>query len=408
MEQPKRFKLTSTTGKLLLVFLFPALAHASFIESTIGTAVVNDAAAANYNPAALVLLKNAQIIPLGTLAYYRSRFSGSSTRVSTGVTDSGSSSSYSHYSSASFYAGTPITDKLAIGLAILSNDANRNAENNAVLRYVQASNTIQDYDVIPAVGYKINDKFSLGAGINFSYAKFDLRPITGFPGTNIADSESNNRADGSGIGVDAGFLLRPGDKTLIGFNYRSMTTYRLSGKSVYEGTSSLTSNNYHYKLWTPARSTFSINQFVTAKLGFITTIQRIQWSSLSNVHVYNIATLFGTTPVIANGIIPYRLHDTWALTLGTHYRLTPRWILRVAGTYNQSPGNPHYQVVNGDAIIAGASTSYDINKTFTIDGSYAHGFIKNQNIETSGSRFIINGVNEGSRDAVSLKLTVNI
>jgi long-subunit fatty acid transport protein len=64
--------------------------------------------------------------------------------------------------------------------------------------------------------------------------------------------------------------------------------------------------------------------------------------------------------------------------------------------------------VNGDMIILGASVGYDINKTFTIDGSYAHGFIKDQNIETSGSRYIINGVNEGSRDAVSLKLTVNI
>jgi len=48
--------------KWIFLWLFlPSSVHASFIESTVGTAVVNDATAAYHNPAALLLLKNSQL-----------------------------------------------------------------------------------------------------------------------------------------------------------------------------------------------------------------------------------------------------------------------------------------------------------------------------------------------------------
>lgn len=405
-------RLCAGARKLLIAFLpcaiFSSTVHASFIESTIGTAVVNDATAAQHNPAALVLLKNPQIIPLGTLAYFNTHFTGNATRASTGMTESGASNSHTHYYSPSMYFAMPTTDKITVGLAILSNYANRNAEDASVLRYVQASNDIQDYDVMPAIGIKINDHFAVGGGINFSYANFDLRPVTGFPGAGTPDSESHNQSDGTGIGANIGFLFQPVPATVIGFNYRSVTTYRLSGKSVFEGNPEVTSNNYHFRLWTPARSVFSINQFVTPTLGFMSTVQFVQWSTLTNVHVYGIANAVGTTPVIVNASVPFYLRDAWIFTLGTHYRIAPKWIVRFAGTYNQSAGNPHYQIANGDSIILGISTGYEINKTFTIDGSYAHAFIKNQNINITTGRYLVSGVNAGSRDAVSLKLTINL
>lgn len=390
------------------LMLLPLVAHASFIETTIGTAVVNDATASYYNPAALVLLKNPQIVTQGTVAYFHTHFSGQSTSVFTGVTATGSSSSNTRYYSPSLYLGMPITDRVVVGLAMVTNSANRDTDENSILRYVQASNNIQDYDVVPALAIKINKFFSIGGGVNFSYANFQLRPITGFPGSNIVDSQSNNQSDGTGVGGNAGFLLTPSSATVIGFNYRSLTSYNLSGKSVYEGNPQVVSNNYHFKILTPARSVFSINHFFTSKLGLITTIQRIQFSSLANVHVYGVANVSGTTPVILNGDVPYYLRNTWLVTLGSHYRITPKWILRVAGSYNQSPGNPHYQIANGDSYILGASMGYKINKTISVDCSYAHAFVNNVGIAITGGRFLVNGVNEGSRDAVSLKLTFNV
>lgn len=393
---------------ILLFVVLPDIAQASFIETTMGTAVLNDATASYYNPAALVLMKNSQIIFQDSAANFYTQFTGQTTSTLTGTTNTGTSSSNTRYYSPSLYAGMPASDDLIIGLALVSNSATRSVDENSILRYIQANNTIEDYDLTPALAIKLSDNFSIGAGINFSYANFNLQPITGFPESNIADSQSTNKSSGSGIGGNIGFLFKPNSETLIGMNYRSMTTYHQSGQSTFSGPPQVISNQYHYILSTPARFTLSINHFFNKKIGLIGTIQRIQWSTLTNIHVYGIANSSGGMPVILNGVIPYYLRNTWLFTLGTHYRMTPKWILRAAGSYNQSPGNPYYQIANGDSVILGVSIGYKLNKTMTIDGSYAHAFLLNENININGARFMVSGINKGSRDGISLKLTLNV
>ena len=393
---------------LLGLCLAASASYASFIETTMGTAVVNDATAAYFNPAALVLLKNPQVIPLLTAARFRTSFSGQSTPLPAGATQSGTASSDTDYYSPNFYAGMPINDRIMAGFSIVSNYATRDPEEGSILRYVQSSNNIQDYDVVPSVAVKINDYLALGAGVNFSYLDFHLSPIVAFPGTNATDGQASNQSSGSGIGANAGFLLLPMKGTLIGFNYRSVTTYRESGTSNYTGATSLTSNNYHFQLRTPAHSTLSLSQRLTPAFNLISTIQYIQWDLQRYININNAATLVGAKPAIVSASIPYYLHNTWMFTLGGNYRFEPSWIVRAAATYYQSPNNGFYQVGTGDSYILGTSVGYDINKMFTIDGSYAHAFIQNQHINISGPRFLIVGNNDGSRDSITLKLTVNV
>jgi long-subunit fatty acid transport protein len=401
-------KLKFLKINLMACLLLPSLSYASFIETTIGTAVVNDATAAYYNPAALTLLQNAQIIPLLTVSRFQTKFNGQSTVVPTNFTQRGAASSVSYYYSPSFYFAMPVTNRMTFGLAAISNFANRNFEDNSILRYVQSSNTIQDYDLVPALGFKINNYVSVGAGVNLSYTKMHLEPNVGFPGSNVADSQSSNQSEGSGVGANAGFLLKPKEGTLLGFNYRTITTYRENGTSRLSGAAELTSNNYRFQLRTPARSVFTISQLLTPTVGLITTIQRMQWGMIRNIKIYDLATLVGNAPVIINATVPYYLRDTWILTFGGHYRFQPNWIARIAATYNQSPSNGHYQISTGDSYILGASLGYQINKTITLDCSYAHAFIKDESIQIAGNRYVINGNNQASRDAVSLKLTWNV
>ncbi len=92
-------------------------------------------------------------------------------------------------------------------------------------------------------------------------------------------------------------------------------------------------------------------------------------------------------------------------TLGSHYRLSKKCIIRVASTYSQSPGNGNYQISTGDSIILGGSLGYELNKNISIDASYAHGFIDKANIHIASR---LDGLNKASRDAISLKLIINL
>ncbi|MCL9685129.1 OmpP1/FadL family transporter [Legionella maioricensis] len=399
--------IIKTQHILLLGLLFPLILHASFIESTLGTAVVNDATAAYYNPAALTLLSNAQAIALGSIATSHTRFTGKAIQTATGFTQMGSAPDQTHYYLPSLYLGAPTTDKMTLGLAVVSNFFNRNIEENSILRYAQSSNSIHDIDLVPALGFKINDHFSLGAGISLSQVNFLLEPISGFPSLNIPDAESHNEANASGFGGDIGFLLKPSRATLIGFNYRSSVTYRFKGQSIFEDNSPVISNNYSFTFWTPARSVLSINHFVTSSLGFIATVQHIQWSIFNEIKIHGVATKIGAQPMILNADVPYHLRDSWLFTVGSHYRLSPKWIIRVAGNYNQTPGNGYYQISSGDGIILGASMSYQLYKNILIDGSFAHAFIQNQTINIRGVRNLVSGENRAFRDAFSLKMTFN-
>lgn len=242
--------------------LFSSSLYASFIESTIGAAVVDDATATYYNPAALTLLKNPQIIALGSVGSTQTQFIGQSIQLSTGYMQSGTSNALISTFLPSFYFGTPATNHITLGVAVVANDFYRNIEDHSILRYAQSNNRIQDVDLVSAVGFKLNTFISVGAGLNHSHAHFLLQPLTGLPSLNIPDNQSNNESSADSWGWDLGFLLKPTLTTTLGFNYRSAMTYGMKGNSTFDGYPQITSNQYHFNYWTPARSIFSISHLI--------------------------------------------------------------------------------------------------------------------------------------------------
>lgn len=393
----------------MLLLFAPATLYASLIESTMGTAIVNDATAVYHNPAALTLLKNPQIVALGSVAYFRTEFTGQSFQPSTGFTQKGDASTRTNYFLPTFYFATPANQHVTVGVAVITNQFNRNIDDSSVLRYVQTNNSTQDIDIIPGVGVKINDVFSVGAGVTFSRVDFVTNPIAGFPALNIPDSQSHNVSNATSIGGNVGFVLKPAPATLIGYNYRSAMTFKMAGSSSFEGMPPISTDDYNFTFWTPARSVVSVSQHVTKQVAIIGTAQHIQWSIFNNVTLHNVATQIGAVSVILpTAVAPFHLRNAWIFTLGGNYRISPQWIVRGAGSYIQSPSSGSYQLSNGDSIILGASVGYEINKTITVDGGYAHAFMKDQNINFAAKGSIITGINRGSRDSASLKLTVNL
>lgn len=399
---------TVSIGLFVSLWCFSCITHASFIESTMGTAVVNDATATYHNPAALTLVNNSQFIALGSVADFNSHFTGRFLSYIDDFTQSGQARTHAIYDLPSLYFSIPILEKFRFGMAVVSNKLNSDIDETSILRYTTPNSQIQNIDFMPALGIQLNDYLSVGAGFNYSYARFTANPITGFPGLIIPDSQSHNVASGGSCGGNAGFVIKLAASTLIGFNYRSAVSYQFNGSSKFEGTPAITSRNYNFDFWTPARSVLTLSYFITPDLGFISTIQRVQWSIFDTVVFHDLATQVGAQSIIVpEAIVPYHFHDTWSFTLGGIKNISPKWVVRVAGTYDQSPSNGNYRITNGDTLVLGASIGYVIYKNVSIDGSYAHAFIKNQPINITSNNNMITGVNKCVGDAISLKLTIN-
>lgn len=378
--------------------------HASFIEQTLGTAVVKDATAIFFNPAALTRVSTPQLIFLGTVARSQSQFNGSAQKLPFGALESGVSTTKSNFYLPSLYLSMPINNKLAGGFAIVANDFNREPEEHSVLRYAQAPNQTNDVDLVSALALKINESLSIGGNLNISHAHLIQEPISGIPSLNIPESRSKNNSKGTSFGGDFGFLIILSKKTSLGFNYRSAITYHLNGTSTLIGPMIVSSNNYHFKYWTPARSVVSLSHFLNEKFGFIGTAQYLQWDIFKESNVYNFVTQSGV--IVPQARINYNFTNSWLLTLGTIYNVSPKWIIRFAATYSQSPSNGMLQISSGDSYVVGSSMGYQLSRNLTVDASYGHALFKNQNINISTAQNHITGINQDAHDSVSLKLTL--
>lgn len=384
--------------------------HASFIEQTMGTAVVKDATAIYFNPAALTLSPHYQLILLGTLARTQFEFSGSAQKVPFGSSESGSTTTQSNFFLPSMYLSIPVSVRFVAGFAVVANDFNRELDNSPILRYILARNQTNNIDFIPALGIKINQFLSIGGNLNVTYAHLVQEPIAaGIPRLNIPESRSLNDSKANSLGGDFGILVKPGKKTALGFNYRSAVAYNLQGRSTITGSQSISSDDYHFKYWTPARSVMTLSHFLNEKLGFLGTVQYVQWDIFKTVSVYNFATQAASRVfIIPKAQINYHFHNSWLLTLGTIYQVTPKWVIRVAGTYNQSPSNGRFQIGPGDSLITGFSMGYRLMNALSVDLGYAHVFFKKEEIDIQTSQSRITGFNEGAHDAVSLKFTLTV
>lgn len=381
--------------------------HASFIEQTLGTAVVKDATAVYFNPAALPSVSDQQLILLGTVAKSQFQFTGSTQKLAFGTTESGTSSTTSNFILPSLYVSMPINETIALGFALVANDFNRDLDNHSVLRYAQARNQTDNLDLVPALGIKLNDYLSIGGNLNFSHAHLVQEPISAITRLTIPESRSFNTSKANSLGYDVGVLIKPQAKTTLGFNYRSAVTYHLQGSSTLLSPTPVVSDDYHFTYWTPARSVLSLSHFFNNQFGLIGTAQFLQWDIFKNAFVYNFVTQSDLDVlIIPKARIQYDFHNSWLLTLGTIYNVSTKWIVRVAGTYSQSPSKGISQIGAGDSWIVGSSMGYKLMKNLSLDFSYGHAFFDTKQIAISTGQNNINGVNQGAHDSVSLKLTI--
>lgn len=390
-------------------------ATASGFESALGDAVINDASATYYNPAALTLVPNRQIVLSDTYVNRYAKFNGSSTLNATATTQTGSAKSDPNWQlPAAFLAvPAPFSDKVTFGIgAIYPFYSITDYGSNSMVRYntYYAKNTVMD--ITPAVGVKINNMVSVGAGFDAEY----FRSVQNFAFPTLAgDGISINKAADWGYGGHAGILLHPALGTFVGFTYFTPVKFKRTGTSSYvvngAGLSGST-NTYQSNMTIPPHATLSVYQFLSRKLGLVGTVEYTKWSEIKNAELYHAAFPDGSGGTALSNINqPLNFKNAWRFSLGANYALNSKFDLigiagydqNYIGAANQSSGTP-----GSNYYTLGLGGQYHFNKAVAVALGYAHQFHNHNTINIAGSTTTQVGYIDNSTDAVMARVVWNL
>ncbi|HSW68631.1 MAG TPA: outer membrane protein transport protein [Gammaproteobacteria bacterium] len=350
-------------------------------------AVVEDAGTNWYNSAGLVYLPQ-QLAAAVTDVYQRTVFSGTSTAPSGipgapgYINTNADASSYPNAILPAFHYAFPFKERYALGISVvpawgLMEDYGEGSD----VRYNLTKISTKTIDVSPSFAMKINPAWSFGLGPDFHYFSLQSRSHAFTQPITANDSISRYNANNWGRGWHAGVLLRVDDKTRVGLNYRSKIVMNMTGGSDFAlyGVTGYHTDQFKVSIPLPPVTTLSLYHDMTPVWALMGTVAWDQWSIIKYYYGQNyIQPPSRTNPTgLVNVVSPQYYTDTVDVSVGTHYKLNPQWMLRGSLKFEPTPTRNAYRGLNfPDARKIGINLGarYQVNKKVAVDMIYAHVF----------------------------------
>jgi long-chain fatty acid transport protein len=465
MHKPLRTLVSAAVIGVLATSAAHAAGFALYGESsgyTVGNyaagvaAEAADASTGWYNPAGLSLIHNKQGVAGGTGIFPNLRINGSSEFVTEGLPSYTQeyhrvNGSYSGFVPASHWA-LPVGDRTTLGISFtgpfgLATDWSPASP----VRYSATYTEVLTATISPEIGTQIFDNFAVGAGMDFQHSRVKFNQIIGVPtllqalGESPAgfDTFSNNKGASWGLGFHVGVMaLFNENHTRIGVNYQSQVRHVFYGHSELKGSlannfdlltgpypekNGVWSNNdlFSNPIYFPDVLTISGYQDINDQWAVLGSAVYTGWHSfktiqLNNVAVPNISSVppFPVTEADVINVVEQRYNDAWRFALGANYRVTPQWMIRVGGGYDQSPTNNLYRNIrlpDVDRWAVAVGTHYQWKPSIGFDVGYTHLFSgsrpsihSEQQLSTTSSFFVNSGSGTFAADLVGAQVVWTI
>jgi long-chain fatty acid transport protein len=226
-----------------------------------------------------------------------------------------------------FVALNPI-EKLRMGIAFTASYGGAvDYDNDWVGRSFVTEAKLMGMNFALQFAYPVTDWLSVGAGINFMYALFDMKLRTS--NDNGAPTLEISNADDWAPSANVGLLFTPREDTRIGINYRSQTSLNLSGDfDLPVGVPGLDDLDIGVEMNFPQGFNVGVFHQLTEKIDLFADAGWSQWSK------------FGYMPMtIRDASIPVDRDwdDTWRLAAGARFRPLPKWMLNTGFSWDSSP-----------------------------------------------------------------------
>jgi long-chain fatty acid transport protein len=358
---------TAPHASLILLLLSAALLAAGLPLSAVAAdgpamtgliASADDAVTAATNPAGLTRLHQAEWVG-GIQTFYTA--SDFSTTVQS-VGGSSSSSSSSSLAIPALYYARPMNADITLGASLtVPSGLGSNPGDKTPARYLLEKWSLGYASLTPAAGFRVNEQFSFGVGVNLNYALYDYQTAV-FNGPGQPDGKMELRDSSFGVGFQLGALYELTPMTRFGLTYASATTSSFSSTPELSGLSSQREallpvgiRNSEVKLESKFPQHVGAGAWHEFADGKSATLDVI-WVNFSQFGLAS-ATLGGQSIEVNN----QRYNDIWAASAGMKWPVDEKWTLRFGAAYASSgvdTENRSFSLRLDRVIAGGVGTEY--------------------------------------------------
>ncbi len=237
----------------------------------------------------------------------------------------------------------------------------------------------------PSVSYRLNDKVSLGAGINYQTLNAEL-----------TNSLAKLKGDDSAIGWNAGALFTLSPAMRVGVSYRSAMKYRLEGKL-----NDTTPVNADVKL--PDTFILSVWQQVSDRWEAMGDLSYTRWNTLKALNVHSQAS----GALITSETFNY--NNSWRLAWGAAYKATDAVKLKFGIAYDRTPvsdDDRSARVPDNDRIWFSLGGQWNAGAYGRVDLGYSYLYVKDATVSQNRNGTNLRGHYENSAHLVGVQYSL--
>lgn len=263
------------------------------------------------------------------------------------------------------FVASPLTDRLTFGVATTSAfGLSTEAPTNWAGQVYSRDSEIFSMNVNPMVSYRVNERLSIGGGLQVQHFRADLSqavsPAPGAPDLSLKASDTS-------VGFNLGVAWKPWEGTAIGLGYRSSVSHNLKGRLSMPGARI----PVRTRMQTPDIASLGVRQDLTDRFRLLGTVEWNNWSRMGALPVIVAGTNAAATTLHMN----YR--DGWLYSLGAEYDMSDWLTIRAGAGYETSPvtdANRDTRLPEVDQFMLAAGFTYRHNERLSVDASFLHSF----------------------------------
>lgn len=316
------------------------------------------------------------------------------------------------------YLTVPISKQLFFGLGVNAPFGLVTSYGDGWLgRYQGMESDLKTINVNPALAWKVNDQFSVAAGVDFQRIDAKLTAATNYSAALISgataaaaagqipaslvpqiaavtpglDGKVEINGDDSAWGWNLGVMYNINDRSRIGAHYRSKIKYNVSGDVTFNqpalpalpptlapvvgAIASAVNANSRFANGGVGLDIELPDKFNVSYFGALNDrwdlMADLQWTGWSSIPVFKV--------VRNNGDVLQEQHwnykDSWRYSVGTNYHYNDRWTARAGIAYDETPTNDADRSVrlpDSDRIWLSVGGQYRMDKNWKFDAGFTY------------------------------------